>query len=51
MDKHLCFARTEKGREELLGSPHTLKPRSRQVLFLVGDSISVADLKEKLPTC
>jgi hypothetical protein len=51
MDKHLCFARTEKGREELLGSNHALKPRSRQVLFLVGDSISVAELKEKLPTC
>lgn len=51
MDKHLCFARTEKGREELLGSAKTLKARPRQVLFLVGDSISVGELKEKLPTC
>jgi hypothetical protein len=51
MDKHLCFARTEKGREELLGTVRTLKPRPRQVLFLVGDSISVGELKEKLPTC
>jgi hypothetical protein len=51
MDKHLCFARTEKGREELLGSAKTLKARPRQVLFLVGDSISVSALKEKLPTC
>ncbi|HEX8980249.1 MAG TPA: hypothetical protein VF811_11125 [Parasulfuritortus sp.] len=51
MDKHLCFARTEKGREELLGSAKTLKARPRQVLFLVGDSISVGELKDKLPTC
>lgn len=51
MDKHLCFARTEKGREELLGSARTLKARPRQLLFLVGDSISVGELKEKLPTC
>lgn len=51
MDKHLFFARTEKGREELLGSAKTLKARPRQVLFLVGDSISVGELKDKLPTC
>jgi hypothetical protein len=51
MDEYMCFARTEKGREELLGSNRALKSRPRQVLFLVGNSISVADLKEKLPTC
>lgn len=51
MDKHLCFARTEKGRAELLGASKSLKPRARQVLFLVGDTISVDELKQKLPTC
>jgi len=51
MDDFLCFARTEKGREELLGGSRTLKHRPRQVLFLVGESVSVGELKEKLPTC
>ncbi|PIQ12883.1 MAG: hypothetical protein CO125_06650 [Hydrogenophilales bacterium CG_4_9_14_3_um_filter_59_35] len=51
MDENLCFSRTEKGREELLGSHRALKLRPRQVLFLINDSISVAELKEKLPTC
>lgn len=51
MDKRLCFARTEKGREELLGGGRTLKPRQRQVLFLVGETVSVGSLQEKLPAC
>lgn len=51
MDQHLCFARTEKGRAELLGDQRTLKLRQRQVLFLIGEAISVAELKLKLPSC
>lgn len=51
MDRNICFARTEKGRTELLGAGRSLKPRQRQVLFLVGDAISVAELMEKLPSC
>lgn len=51
MDDHIYFARTEKGREELLGSEHSLKPRQRQVLFLVGEAIGVGELRVKLPTC
>lgn len=51
MDQHLFFARTEKGREELLGAGQTLKPRQRQVLFLVNDAISVGEMKAKLPSC
>lgn len=51
MDQNLYFARTEKGRTELLGAGRTLKPRQRQVLFLVGDAISVGELMEKLPSC
>lgn len=51
MEDHICFARTEKGREELLGTEHALKPRSRQVLFLVGEAITVGELRAKLPTC
>lgn len=51
MDDHIFFARTEKGRAELLGSEHALKARPRQVLFLVGDAVGVGDLRAKLPTC
>lgn len=51
MDDHIFFARTERGREELLGSEHALKPRQRQVLFLIGDAIGVGELRAKLPTC
>ena len=51
MDASMTFSRTEKGREELLGSQHTLKQRQRQVLFLINDAISVAAIREKLPAC
>lgn len=51
MDASMTFSRTEKGREELLGSQHTLKQRQRQVLFLINDAISVAVIREKLPAC
>lgn len=51
MDASMTFSRTEKGREELLGSQHTLKQRQRQVLFMINDAISVAAIREKLPAC
>ena len=51
MDENSRFSRTEKGQEELMGSHRALNLRPRQVLFLINDSISVAELKEKLPTC
>ncbi len=51
MDQNLSFARTEKGRVELLEGGRTLKPRQRQVLFLVSEAVSVQQLKQKLPTC
>lgn len=51
MDDHILFARTEKGRDELLGTAHALKPRPRQVLFLIGDAIGVGELRAKLPAC
>ncbi len=51
MDDHLMFSRTEKGREELLGTQHLLKQRQRQVLFLINDAISVQELRDKLPAC
>lgn len=51
MDDQLYFARTEKGRAELLGSTHALKPRHRQVLFVVGEAIGVGELRAKLPGC
>lgn len=51
IDASTTFSRTEKGREELLGSQHTLKQRQRQVLFLINDAISVTAIREKLPAC
>ncbi len=51
MDDRHFFARTEKGRAELLGTAHALKQRQRQVLFLINDAIGVAELREKLPAC
>lgn len=51
MEDHICFARTEKGRAELLGDDHALKARPRQVLFLINDAIAVGELRAKLPTC
>ncbi len=51
MDKALCFSRTEKGRAELIGSQHALKPKQRQVLFMVADNVSLATLSTQLPNC
>lgn len=51
MDKALCFSRTEKGRAELIGSQHALKPKQRQVLFMVADNVSLATLSAQLPNC
>ncbi len=51
MDKALCFSRTEKGRAELIGSQHALKPKQRQVLFMVTDNVSLATLSAQLPNC
>jgi hypothetical protein len=51
MDDRIVFARTELGRNELLGNQHALKQRPRQVLFLINDPISVGELRAKLPTC
>lgn len=51
MDDRVVFARTELGRNELLGTEHALKQRQRQVLFLITDAISVGELRAKLPAC
>ncbi|OYY94930.1 MAG: hypothetical protein B7Y41_05065 [Hydrogenophilales bacterium 28-61-23] len=51
MEDSINFARTEKGRGELLGTEHALKQRQRQVLFLINDATSVGALREKLPGC
>lgn len=51
MDRRLCFSRTEKGREELVGAQHTLKPKQRQVLFLVGEAVTLDALHQQLPHC
>lgn len=51
MEDRTTFARTEKGRAELLGSSHALKQRQRQVLFVINEAISVGELRKKLPSC
>lgn len=50
MEHATLLARTEKGRAELLGEARSLRPRQRQILFLVGDSTSLPELREKLTT-
>lgn len=50
MDKTLCFSRTEKGREELIGGQRALNPKQRQVLFMIGDNVSLATLAAQLPS-
>lgn len=51
MDWRLSFSRTEKGRLELLGTERALKPKQRQVLFMVGDNVTLGTLAEQLPNC
>ncbi len=51
MDRQRCFSRTEKGRMELVGSQRVLKPKQRQVLFLIGESVSLDTLARQLPNC
>lgn len=45
------LARTLKGHEEIFNQGHTLRPRLRQILFSVGNGISLGELRSKLPNC
>ncbi len=49
MDMTMQLSRTVKGQEEIFNHGHTLRPKQRQILFSVGNGISLADLRGKLP--
>lgn len=51
MDNAICFERTEKGHQELFNGQRTLRPRERQILFLVGEIACLSELKRKICTC
>lgn len=51
MDVTLQLSRTLKGQEEIFNAGRTLRPRHRQILFSVGNGISLGELRSKLPNC
>jgi hypothetical protein len=51
MDMTMQLSRTVKGQEEIFNLGHTLRPKQRQILFSVGNGISFAELRSKLPNC
>lgn len=51
MDMTLQLSRTIKGQEEIFNHGHTLRPKQRQILFSVGNGISLGELRSKLPNC
>jgi hypothetical protein len=51
MDMAMQLFRTVKGQDEIFNHGHTLRPKQRQILFSVGNGISFAELRSKLPNC
>ena len=51
MDMTMQLTRKIKGQEEIFNHGHTLRPKQRQILFSVGNGISLAELRSKLPNC
>lgn len=51
MEMTLYLSRTAKGQEEIFNHGHTLRPKQRQILFSLGNGISFAELRSKLPNC
>jgi hypothetical protein len=51
MEMTIQLSRTVKGQEEIFNLGHTLRPRHRQILFRVGNGISFAELRSKMPNC
>lgn len=49
MDMTLQLSRTLKGHEEIFNNGHTVRPRCRQILFAIGEGISLGALRAKLP--
>lgn len=51
MDLTMQLSRTMKGQDEIFNLGHTLRPKLRHILFSVGNGISIAELRSKLPHC
>lgn len=49
MDTSAQLARTPKGHEEIFNQGHTVRPKCRQILFAIGDGITLGALRDKLP--
>jgi hypothetical protein len=49
MDMTLQLSRTYKGQDEIFNNGHTVRPRCRQILFAIGDGITLGALRAKLP--
>ncbi|MFN3749901.1 MAG: hypothetical protein ACK4SR_00910 [Thiobacillus sp.] len=49
MDTSAQLARTPKGHEEIFNQGHTVRPKCRQILFAIGDGITLDALRDKLP--
>ena len=50
MDMTMQLSRTVKGHEEIFNHGHNLRPKQRQILFAIGNAISFAELRNKLPS-
>lgn len=51
MEMTMQLSRTTKGQEEIFNHGHTLRPKQRQLLFSIGNGISLGELRSKLPNC
>lgn len=51
MEMTMQLARTTKGQEEIFNHGHTLRPKHRQILFSIGNGMSLGELRSKLPNC
>jgi len=50
MNMTMQLSRTEKGHEEIFNHGHTLRPKQRQILFAIGNGISLGELRNKSPS-
>jgi hypothetical protein len=51
MDMAMQLSRTAKGQDEIFNHGHTLRPKQRQIMFAIGNGISLGELRSKLPSC
>ncbi len=51
MDLTMQLFRTPKGQQEIYSHSHALRPRHRQILFSLGQGLTLFELRAKLPNC